>query len=223
MDKPEPREISGLLLAWAAGDRNALDRLAPLVYPQLRVIARRHLRSGGPAQTLQTTALVNEAFLHLVGTANVEFEDRDRFFAFAAQVMRRIVIDAARARLAEKRGGGAERADAVVLDQIPAVGSERSQEFLALEEALLRLKDRSSQGKGHRAPVFRRSQCGRGCRGFEGLAADGDAGLEAGAGLVSPRTEQHRSWLIYKCTTRPRISPRPKSHVRRQLGFRWFG
>jgi RNA polymerase sigma factor (TIGR02999 family) len=137
---PEPREISGLLVAWAAGDRNALDRLTPLVYPRLRAIARRYLHSQRPGHTLQTTALVNEAFVHLVGTGGAEFRDRDRFFAFSAQVMRRILIDAARARSAQKRGGDIEHAEARVLEEVPAVSSGRSEELLALDDALLRLE-----------------------------------------------------------------------------------
>jgi RNA polymerase sigma factor (TIGR02999 family) len=194
VDKPEPREISGLLLAWAAGDQNALDRLAPLVYPRLRAIARRHLRSGGPAQTLQTTALVNEAFLHLVGSANAEFDDRDRFFAFAAQVMRRIVIDEARARLAQKRGAGAERADADALDQIPAVSSDRSEEFLALEDALLRLE----QIDARKAKVIE-------LRFFAGLSVEESAAVLK----VSPQTVMRdwrmaRVWLARELRTASR-------------------
>jgi RNA polymerase sigma-70 factor (ECF subfamily) len=137
---PEPREISGLLRAWAAGDRDALDRLAPLVYHRLRAIARRSLRNQRPGATLQTTALVNEAFVHLVGAGKAGFTDRHRFFAFSAQVMRRILIDAARARSAQKRGGGFEYAEPIMLDQIPGVSSGRSEELLALDDALLRLE-----------------------------------------------------------------------------------
>ena len=127
--------------AWAAGDRNALDRLTPLVYPRLRAIARRSLRSQRPGQTLQTTALVHEAFLHLVETGGAAFRDRNCFFAFSAQVMRRILIDAARARSAQKRGGGVEHVEAKVLEEVPAMSSNRSEELLALDDALLRLEE----------------------------------------------------------------------------------
>jgi RNA polymerase sigma-70 factor, ECF subfamily len=139
IEPAEPREISGLLRAWA-GDRNALDRLAPLVYPRLRAIARRYLRSKRPGDTLQTTALVDEAFVHLIGAGKAGFQDRNLFFAFSAQVMRRIVIDAARVRSAQKRGGGVEYAEPRMLEQVPGVSSGRSEELLALEDALLRLE-----------------------------------------------------------------------------------
>src|SRR3954469_22480138 len=100
-------EITRLLQAWGGGNQAALDDLAPLVYGELRRIAQRYLRRENPGNTLQPTALVNEAYLRLVDVANVRWEDRAHFFAISAQMMRRILVDAARARATGKRGGGA--------------------------------------------------------------------------------------------------------------------
>jgi RNA polymerase sigma factor (TIGR02999 family) len=138
-DQPEINEVSDLLRAWSAGNGDALERLAPIIYPRLRAIARRQRRIERPDETLGTTALVNEAFIRLVEAGQVQWQDRAHFFAFSAQVMRRLLIDAARARLAQKRGGGQERAHPVALDDIPAASAERGKEVLALEDALLRL------------------------------------------------------------------------------------
>lgn len=102
-------QITTLLRAWGDGDRSALDRLAPMVYDELRSIAHRQMLREKQGQTLQTTALVNEAYLRLVDVRNVNWQDRAHFYAISAQMMRRILVDAARARLREKRGGGIQR------------------------------------------------------------------------------------------------------------------
>src|SRR5438477_8945152 len=114
-------EITRLLRAWGSGDRAALDKLTPLVYQELRRIARGHMRRENAGNTLQTTALVNEAYLRLVDVENVGWQDRAHFFAVSAQMMRRILVDSARARVAGKRGGGAPRAN---LDNIPDITSK---------------------------------------------------------------------------------------------------
>jgi RNA polymerase sigma factor (TIGR02999 family) len=98
--------ITALLKAWSGGDEQALDRLTPLVYPELRRIARQHLRRENPGNTLQPTALVHEAWLRLVDANQAHWQDRAHFFAVCAQMMRRILVSAARKRTAEKRGGG---------------------------------------------------------------------------------------------------------------------
>src|ERR1700691_3056200 len=103
---PESPEITALLRAWESGDAAALDQLTPLVYDELRRIARRYMRNERAGNTLQTTALVNEVYLRLVDVKNVEWEHRAQFFALSAQMMRRILVDAARARGSNKRGGG---------------------------------------------------------------------------------------------------------------------
>jgi RNA polymerase sigma factor (TIGR02999 family) len=133
MNQSPSAEITGLLRAWAGGDRSALEQLAPLVYGELRRMARSYMRREGPGQTLQTTALVHEAYLRLVGAANVNWRDRVHFFAVSAQVMRRILVDAARARTAVKRGGRSPRLN---LDEIPEISFERAHEMVAIDEAL---------------------------------------------------------------------------------------
>src|SRR5262245_97141 len=103
---PEPtREVTKLLRAWSEGDASALDRLTPLVYKELRRIARRQMQRERPGHTLQPTGLVNEAFLRLADAPNVRWQDRAHFFAIAAQVMRRVLVEAARASGRAKRGG----------------------------------------------------------------------------------------------------------------------
>ena len=137
-----PSEITALIRAWGNGDQTALEQLTPLVYNELRRIARRYMRNRR-SDTLQTTALVHEAYLHLMDAKNVPCRDRAHFFAASAQIMRRIMIDAARARTSLKRGGGMERmnhSSAVNLDEIPSPTSARSEELLALDVALSRLE-----------------------------------------------------------------------------------
>src|SRR5215813_4912350 len=107
MDGSESAQITGLLGAWAHGDEAALERLTPLVYDELRRMARRYMRAEANGNTLQPTALVNEAFLRLVGVDDLSWQNRAHFFAVSANIMRRILVDAARARYADKRGGAA--------------------------------------------------------------------------------------------------------------------
>ena len=102
-------DITGLLKAWGQGDQGALEQLTPLVYAQLRAQARRYMRNERSGVTLQSTALVHEVYLRLIDTQDVDWHDRVHFFALSAQLMRRILVDAARARAATKRGGGARR------------------------------------------------------------------------------------------------------------------
>jgi RNA polymerase sigma factor (TIGR02999 family) len=140
---PDPVDITGLLKAWGRGDQCALDELTPLVYAQLRAQARRCMRSERSGLTLQSTALVHEAYLRLVNSDNVDWHDRVHFFALCAQIMRRILIDAARARSASKRGGGQVRVDhssAVDLDQIPTDDSSAAHLLCALDDALESLR-----------------------------------------------------------------------------------
>jgi RNA polymerase sigma factor (TIGR02999 family) len=126
-------EITTLLKAWSSGDEVALDRLAERVYPELRLMARRYLRSGEPGNTLQATALVHEVYLRLVDVAQVELRERAQFFAMAAQIMRRILVDSARARGALKRGGNALK---VNLDETVLLSRAPQPSLLALDEAL---------------------------------------------------------------------------------------
>lgn len=131
-------DITGLLKAWGQGDERALEQLMPLVYAQLRAQARRYMRGEGSGATLQSTALVHEVYLRLTRAQEVDCHDRVHFFALSAQIMRRILVDAARARAAAKRGGAAARAEhssALDLDQIPTVESNASA-LCALDDAL---------------------------------------------------------------------------------------
>ena len=131
-----PQEITQLLLSWSKGDKAALDQLVPLVYPELRRLAQRYMRRENSAHTLQTSALINEAYLRIVDQQEVEWQDRAHFFAVAAQVMRHILIDHARRHRYAKRGAGARH---VPLDETAIISQERATEFLALDDALTRL------------------------------------------------------------------------------------
>jgi len=141
-EKPEPEpargEVTGLLVAWNAGDPAAVERLMPLVYAELRRIAEHQFRRERAGHTLQPTAVVHEAYFRLVDQTRVTWKNRGHFFAIAAQAMRRILIDHARARAAEKRGG---REPAVTLDVgIASPEPADDVDLLALDEALGRLK-----------------------------------------------------------------------------------
>lgn len=135
-----PTEVTRLIAAWRAGDEDALDRLVPLVYDELRALARHRLRAERGDHTLQATALVHEAYVRLVG-ADLELADRAHFFAVAARTMRRILVDHARAKGREKRGGG-ERPVTLPEDVAEDAPSE---ELLALDEAIARLSTLSER------------------------------------------------------------------------------
>ncbi len=131
-----PQEITQLLISWGDGDAAALDKLMPLVDVELRRIAAHHMRRENPGHTLQTSALVNEAYLKLVQQKKTSWENRSHFFAIAAQLMRRILLDHARTRRRDKRGGGAIHVD---LEKVAVLSPEKSEDLLALDEALLKL------------------------------------------------------------------------------------
>lgn len=126
-------EITNLLKAWSAGDKAALDQLSNQVYDELRRMARRHMKGERKDQTLQTTALVHEVYLRLVDVTKVEWQQRAQFFAIAAQMMRRILVDAARARASNKRGGGGVR---VNFDETAIVSPQPDRSMVALDDAL---------------------------------------------------------------------------------------
>ena len=130
-------DITGLLIKWNGGNQAALETLMPLVYDELRHIARRHLRGESPERTLQTTALVHEAYLKLIDQTRVNWQNRSQFFGVAAQMMRRILIDHARKRVRDKRGGKAVKLS--LDDGSIDVSDERAAELVALDEALQRL------------------------------------------------------------------------------------
>jgi RNA polymerase sigma factor (TIGR02999 family) len=181
-------EITALLKAWSGGDQAALEQLAEQVYPELRLMARRYMKSERPGNTLQTTALVHEVYLRLVDVTRVDWRERAQFFAMAAQMMRRILVDAARARGAQKRGGVAPH---VNIDKTAVLSPEPDRSILAVDEALTAF----SQVAPRQAKVVE-------LRYFGGLAEE-----EIVAALkISPRTVRRdwdlaRAWLLRELST----------------------
>ena len=133
MAPAERGDLTGLLAAWSDGDASSLDRLIPVVYNELRRMAARYLRRERGDHTLQATALVHEAFLKLVDQRHVRWQNRAHFFAIAARLMRRVLVDHARERRYQKRGGDAQR---VSLDEGLAIGPGQDEDLVALDEAL---------------------------------------------------------------------------------------
>lgn len=131
-----PPEISALLTDWSNGDKSALDRLFPLVERELHRLAHSYMRKENPDHTLQTSALVNEAYIRLVDQHSTAWQNRAHFFGIAAQIMRRILLNYARDRGRIKRGGNATQ---VSLSEIAVISTENSEEIIALDEALKRL------------------------------------------------------------------------------------
>jgi RNA polymerase sigma factor (TIGR02999 family) len=142
MTTASPQEITQLLSEWSRGDKAALDKLTPLVYAELRQIARRQMSKERPSHTLQATALVNEAYLKLAGQAGLEWQSRAHFFAVCAQVMRHILIDHARSHARDKRGGGAIQ---ISLDEAAGSVEAQAANFVALDDALCALENLDPQ------------------------------------------------------------------------------
>jgi len=181
--------VTELLLAWGRGDRSALDDLIPLVHQELRRLARSQMRGERDNHTLQTTALVNEAFLRLIDLRRIRWQDRAHFLALSAQLMRRVLVDHARSRNYQKRGGGAVP---VELDDALVAAPERGADLVALDEALrdlARVDPRKSQ-------VVE-------LRFFGGLSVE----ETAGALHVSPETVM-RDWRLAKVWLLREISRR---------------
>jgi RNA polymerase sigma factor (TIGR02999 family) len=194
MQSGEPGRITDLLKAWVGGEAAAQDRLIPLVYAELRRLARRYRRRAGAGNTLQTTALVHEAYLRLVDIHNVDWCDRVHFFAVSSQLMRRILVDSARARAAAKRGGPAGPVH-LSLDQIAAPGSQRTAELIALDDALTNL----AQLDPRRARIIE-------LRVFAGLTVEETAEVFG----LSPQSVM-RDWKVAKAWLLRELSrdPRP--------------
>jgi RNA polymerase sigma factor (TIGR02999 family) len=176
---PKQMDITQLLLEWGGGDAAALDQLMPVVYAELRKIARRFMRRQRPNNTLQTTDLVNEAYLRLIDSSRVNWQSRTHFFAVSAQLMRRILVDAARRRNSQKRGGGQVR---VTLDESLEIAEAQGTDVVALDEALRRLAELNP----------RHSQIVE-LRYFGGLTEEQVAELME----ISPRTVR-RDWSLAK-------------------------
>ena len=178
-----PQEITQLLADWGGGDRSALEKLLPLVQAELRQIARRQISHERPGHTLQATALINEAYLKLLGQEGFEWHNRAHFFAVCAQIMRHILIDHARAHARDKRGGGAIKVS--LNDADAAVAGEKAEHLIALEEALSFL-ERVDPQKGRIVEL----------RYFGGLSIEETAEVLN----ISPRTvrrewQRSKAWL----------------------------
>ena len=184
---PPSSQVTQLLVAWGKGDELARDQLMSLVYEELHRLAHSYMKRESPGHTLQTSALVNEAFVRLVDQKNVRWQNRAHFFGIAAQMMRRILVDYARARNYAKRGGGAAQ---ISLDEALIVSDERSAEVVNVHEALERLAKFDP----------RKSQLVE-LRFFGGLSIDETAEVLN----VSPGTVM-RDWTLAKAWLRREIS-----------------
>jgi RNA polymerase sigma factor (TIGR02999 family) len=181
-------DVTGLLKAWRGGDQTALDRLTPLVYAHLRKLGRQYLRKERAGARADATSLVHEAYVRLVDARTVDWQDRAHFFAVSSTIMRRILVDAARARVAAKRGGDLQRVENTTtlnLDALPAAGTERASEICALDDAL----DALAKREPRRAKVIE-------LRYFGGLSVEDTADALG----VSPQTvlrdwKLARAWL----------------------------
>lgn len=187
MDTLSQKDITGLLLDWGKGDRSALDELFPLVYKELRRMAHKKMRRERAGNTLQTSALINEAYIKLVDFNRIQWQDRGHFFAIAAQVMRQILVERARSRRRDKRGGAAQR---VPLDEVEVLAADRSPDVVALDQALTDLY----------AIAPRRGQIVE-LRYFGGLNIDETAEV---LGVSSPTVQREwrsaKAWLLRALT-----------------------
>jgi len=175
-------EITQLLVEWSDGNQSALDELYPLVYDELHRLARRYMSRERKSHTLQTTALINEAYVRLVDQKNVHWANRSHFFAISAQIMRRILIDHARRHAYAKRGGGAQQ---VSLEDVAAVTPDLGRELVRLDEALKSLAEMDP----------RRSQVVE-LRYFGGLNNEEIAGvLHISENTVTRDWNMARAWL----------------------------
>jgi len=181
-------DITERLLKWSDGDQQALAELMPLVYDELRRIAGRCLDQERADHTLQPTALAHEAYLRLVDLRQMRWKDRAHFFALAAELMRRILVDHARARNAERRGGGARK---VALDEVVGLAAEREVDLIALDDALNSLA-RFDERKSRLVEL----------RFFGGLSLD-----EAAEALGVSQATVVRDWALAKAWLRREINP----------------
>jgi RNA polymerase sigma factor (TIGR02999 family) len=184
---PSPQQVTQLLVAWGSGDQAARDELMPLVYEELRRLAHQCIRRERPGHTLQTSALLNEAYLRLIDQKNINWQDRAHFFGIAARLMRQVLVDYARKRRYAKRGGDAHR---VPLDEAMIVSEERAADVVALDDALKLLAEIDP----------RQSQIVE-LRFFGGLSIDETAEVLA----VSPGTVM-RDWTLAKAWLRRAVT-----------------
>jgi RNA polymerase sigma factor (TIGR02999 family) len=182
--------VTQMLIRWGRGDRECLHELIPAVESELHRIASRHMRKERPGHTLQTTALVNEAYLRLVDQTNVQWQDRAQFFGIAAHIMRQILIDRARGAQREKRGGSLER---IPFDEVLVFSPAKSALLVALDEALDRLADVDAR----KARIVE-------LRYFGGLTAEEIAEVLQ----VHPNTVL-RDWTLAKAWLKRELEPQP--------------
>jgi len=183
MTEPASHELTRLLQAWSGGDQRALDKLMPLVYNELHRLAERYMAGERPGHPLQTTALVNEAYLRLVDVKQVSWQNRAHFFAVSAQLMRRILVEFARSRHSLKRGG---EAAAISLEQAAEVSAERGADLVALDDSL----------KALAAMDLRRSRVVE-LRFFGGLSVEETAEvLKVSAETVMHDWKLAKAWLL---------------------------
>ena len=187
---PTKHEVTQLLTAWGNGNQAARDQLMSVVYQELHRLAHSYMKRESPDHTLQTSALVNEAYLRLIDQKHVQWQSRAHFFGMAAQMMRRILVDYARNRRYAKRGGGVRE---LPLDEALPVSAERSAEVVMLDEVLDRLAEFDS----------RKSQIVE-LRFFGGLSIEETAEVLS----VSPGTVM-RDWTLAKAWLRREMSPHP--------------
>ena len=188
---PTSHEVTALLVAWSEGDRGALDRLAPLVYAELHRLAKSYMRKERAGQTLQTTALIHEAYVRLIDAQEIKWENRAHFFGVAARIMRQILVATAREHSAQKRGG---RAQQVSLDEGLIVSQRYDEDLISIDEALSALAEFDER----KAKVVE-------MRFFGGLTEQ-----EIATALsVSPETVR-RDWRIARSWLRRRISGEPQ-------------
>ena len=187
MSRFSQNDITGLLLDWGSGDKAALDKLFPLVYKELRQLAHQYMRRERAGNTLQTSALINEAYIRLVDYKRTHLQDRSHFLAIAAQAMRRILVERARTRSRYKRGGGAQQ---VSLDEAATLVADQASGIIALDRALTELFAISTR-KGQVVEL----------RYFGGLNIDETAEV---LGISSPTVQREwraaKAWL-YKAIT----------------------
>jgi len=197
-----PSDVTALLKAWRGGDETALERLTPLVYSHLRRLGRQYVRKERADARADATSLVHEAYVRLVDVRTVDWQDRAHFFAVSSTIMRRILVDAARARASGKRGGGLQRVEetaAWTLDSVAATGTDRAAEICALDDALESLAAREPR----RAQVIE-------LRYFGGLTVEETAdALGVSAQTVLRDWKLARAWLAVELRKSDRSSVQP--------------
>jgi RNA polymerase sigma factor (TIGR02999 family) len=181
--------VTALLKAWRGGDQTALERLTPLVYNHLRRLGRQYVRKERADARADATSLVHEAYVRLVDSRTVDWRDRAHFFAVSSTIMRRILVDAARARASAKRGGDLQKVEetpALNLDSLPAIGTDRAAEICALNDAL----DALAKREPRRVKVIE-------LRYFGGLSVEETAeALDVSPQTVLRDWKLARAWLV---------------------------